>query len=72
MAANSQFSMAVHVLTMLASSTCGKVKSDYAAESVNTNPVVIRRLIGLLSQADLVRSQTGAGGGTALSVRRSG
>ncbi len=66
MAANSQFSMAVHVLAMLARSSDCKVKSDLIAGSVNTNPVVIRRLIGQLSQADLVESQTGASGGTKL------
>jgi len=66
MAANSQFSMAVHVLTLLARADGASLKSDYIAESVNTNPVVIRRLIGQLSQAGLVTSQTGARGGTRL------
>ncbi len=67
MAANSQFSMAVHVLMMLAKSRDENVKSEYIAGSVNTNPVVIRRLLGELSHADLVVSQTGANGGTRLS-----
>jgi DNA-binding IscR family transcriptional regulator len=67
MAANSQFSMAVHVLTMLACDKDANVKSDYLAASVNTNPVVIRRLLGQLNQANLVISQTGASGGTRLS-----
>jgi Rrf2 family protein len=66
MAANSQFSMAVHVLMMLARSREENVKSDYIARSVNTNPVVIRRLLGQLSHANLVVSQTGANGGTRL------
>ena len=66
MAANSQFSMAVHVLTMLAKSGEEKMKSEYVAGSVNTNAVVIRRLLGLLNQANLVVSQTGASGGTRL------
>lgn len=66
MAANSQFSMAVHVLTMLARSRDENVKSDFLAGSVNTNPVVIRRLLGQLSQANLVVSQTGSAGGTRL------
>ena len=42
------------------------MKSDYIAASVNTNPVVIRRLLGDLNQANLVVSQTGASGGTRL------
>ena len=66
MAANSQFSMAVHVLMMLARSREENVKSEYIAKSVNTNPVVIRRLLGLLNHANLVVSQTGANGGTRL------
>lgn len=66
MAANSQFSMAVHVLTMLANSREENVKSEYIAASVNTNAVVIRRMLGQLALAKLVVSQTGAFGGTRL------
>jgi Rrf2 family protein len=66
MAANSQFSMAVHVLSMLARSRDENLKSDDLARSVNTNPVVIRRLLGQLNQAKLVVSQTGANGGSRL------
>ncbi len=66
MAANSQFSMAIHVLAMLAGSRDENVKSDCIAASVNTNPVVIRRLLSQLSQANLVVSQTGSHGGTRL------
>jgi len=36
------------------------------AESVNTNPVVIRRMVCELAQAGLVISQTGATGGSRL------
>lgn len=66
MAANSQFSIAVHVLTILARSGDERVKSDYLAGSVNTNPVVIRRLLSNLQEAGLVVSQVGAAGGTSL------
>jgi Rrf2 family protein len=69
MAANSQFSMAVHVLTMLACSEGENVKSECLAGSVNTNAVVIRRLLSQLAQASLVTSQTGAAGGTRLAKR---
>lgn len=58
--------MAVHVLTLLARSGDGAIKSEYVAKSVNTNAVVIRRLLRQLSQAKLVTSQTGALGGTRL------
>jgi Rrf2 family protein len=58
--------MAVHILTVLAMRDGENVKSDYIAASVNTNPVVIRRMLGQLGQAGLVISQTGAFGGTRL------
>ena len=69
MAANSQFSMAVHILTMLARSEGENVKSECLAASVNTNAVVIRRVLSQLSIAGLVVSQTGATGGTHLAKR---
>lgn len=64
--ASSQFSIAVHVLAMLANNCDERIKSGYLAESVNTNAVVIRRLLCDLHEADLVVSQTGYSGGTCL------
>ncbi|MFZ1701010.1 MAG: Rrf2 family transcriptional regulator, partial [Pyrinomonadaceae bacterium] len=58
--------MAVHILTMLAKAGDENVKSECIAGSVNTNPVVIRRILGQLNTAGLVASQTGAFGGTRL------
>ena len=58
--------MAVHILTMLATAADENVKSECIAASVNTNAVVIRRVLGQLAQAGLVMSQTGAFGGTRL------
>ena len=63
---NSQFSMAIHVLALMAKSCDDRVKSEYIAQSVNTNPVVIRRLLRNLYEANLVISQTGACGGSCL------
>ena len=37
--------------------------SERMAGSVNTNPVFIRRILGLLNRAKLVSSQPGVGGG---------
>ena len=67
MAANSQFAIAVHILTILAEKEGVRVKSDYIAKSVNTNPVVIRRVIGSLVDAGLVVSHVGASGGNEIS-----
>ena len=66
MAANSQFSIAVHILAILAKFGDERVKSELVAESVNTNAVVIRRILCGLNQANLVVSQTGGNGGTTL------
>ena len=66
MAANSQFAVAIHILTILAKNGGERVKSDYIAESVNTNPVVIRRLLSSLQESNLVVSQVGAAGGSLL------
>jgi Rrf2 family protein len=63
---SSRFAVAVHVLTLLAQEGGRALTSEYIAGSVNTNPVVIRRLLGLLSKAGLVSTTEGAGGGTTL------
>lgn len=66
MPANSRFAIAVHILTLMAHVGDEPLKSDEVACSVNTNPVVIRRILCALSKAGLVVSQTGAAGGTRL------
>jgi len=65
---SSRLTVAVHVLTLLAHGGEGEgsVTSGFIASSVNTNPVVVRRLLALLRGAGLVRSQGGPGGGWAL------
>jgi len=66
MAESTRFPVAVHVLTLLAHEKGKSLTSDYIAASVNTNPVVIRRMLTLLKKAGLVSSTEGAGGGTTL------
>jgi Rrf2 family protein len=65
---SSRFSVAVHVLALLAWKSDEALSSEFIAGSVNTNPVVIRRLIGLLRAAKLVQTQPGRGGGFLLSA----
>ncbi len=60
---SSRFAVAVHILTLLAYDDTHAVTSEFIADSVNTNPVVIRRVLGALRDAKLVSSQTGVGGG---------
>ena len=58
--------MAVHVMTVLAYQKHEPVTSRFLAASVNTNPVVIRRLLLALQAARLVRTRRGAGFGSRL------
>ncbi|MEK6282783.1 MAG: Rrf2 family transcriptional regulator [Acidobacteriota bacterium] len=66
MSTSSRFAVAVHVLTLMAWADDEPLKSEQVAESVQTNPVVIRRMLCELAEAKLVVSQTGAMGGSKL------
>jgi Rrf2 family protein len=66
MAANTRFATAVHVLVLLASNPDSLKTSSVMAEQLQTNAVVIRRILSLLQQADLIASQKGPAGGSRL------
>ena len=68
MAANCRFAFAVHILSVLALKKNEGVTSDALAGSVNTNPVVIRRIVSALQQAGLVATAKGARGGVKLAL----
>ena len=59
--------MAVHVLAVLAYKEGDRVTSAGLAGSINTNPVVVRRLLLALQRARLVETGKGAGSGSRLS-----
>ena len=59
--------MAVHVLTVLAYKEGDRVTSTFLAGSVNTNPVIVRRLLLDLQRARLIETTKGAGAGSRLS-----
>ena len=59
--------MAVHVLAFLGYKEGDRVTSTYLAGSVNTNPVIIRRLLLALQKAKLIETGKGAGSGSRLS-----
>ena len=65
---STQFAVAVHVLTYLASvmAEARAVSSDELARSVNANPVHVRRVLGPLRDAGLVSSRPGPRGGWGL------
>jgi Rrf2 family protein len=59
--------MAVHVLAVLAYKEGDRVTSGLLAASINTNPVIVRRLLLTLQRARLVETRKGAGSGSRLS-----
>ena len=62
-----RFAVAVHVMAVLAYKEGDRVTSAFLAGSVNTNPVIIRRLLPALRRAKLVDTRKGAGAGSRLS-----
>ena len=60
---NTQFAVAVHVLTMLAGLPRELQTSEGMAGSAGSNPVHLRRVLGRLRNAGLVTSRPGPGGG---------
>lgn len=70
MQSSSKFAVAIHALALARiakEAASGRaITSEQMAESVNTNPVVIRRILGSLRDAGLVNSQPGPGGGWTL------
>jgi len=69
MSVNSRFAVSIHILAFLASQANEAATSEVIAGSVNTNPVVIRRVMGVLRKASIVTSAPGVGGGWQLAWR---
>lgn len=67
MAVNTQYTVAIHILSFLAMHDTPQT-SKVIAESVNTNPVVVRRIMGLLQRAGFVNTHMGADGGSVLCI----
>jgi Rrf2 family protein len=66
MAKNCRFAVATHICALLAMGGGEPMTSDWIAGSVNTNPVVVRRLLSALAKAGLVSSIRGSAGGSVL------
>jgi DNA-binding IscR family transcriptional regulator len=62
---STRFSIAVHILSLIAVSSTD-CTGDFIAGSVNTNPVIIRRILAMLKKAGLVEVRPGVGGATLL------
>ncbi|AQR94422.1 MULTISPECIES: Rrf2 family transcriptional regulator [Clostridium] len=59
---SSRFTVAIHILSVLAIQKDVLCTSEFIAGSVNTNPVVIRRIISMLKKAGLISVTSGTGG----------
>ena len=68
MTGNTRFAASVHMLAYLAYRQGAAVPSAEIASSVDTHPVVIRRLLSALVKARLVTAQKGAAGGFSLAA----
>ena len=66
MTGNTRFAASLHMLAYLAYHHGAAVPSAEIASSVDTNPVVIRRLLSALVKARLVSATKGASGGFSL------
>lgn len=64
---NSRLAVAIHILSLI--SMDEKASSEIIADSVNTNPVVVRRMISLLKKGDILTSRAGVPGASLKKIR---
>ncbi|RYL94282.1 Rrf2 family transcriptional regulator [Sporolactobacillus sp. THM7-4] len=62
MSISSRFAVGIHILSLIEINKEGVSSSEFLAESVNTNPVVIRKIMGMLKKAGLVEVHPGKAG----------
>ena len=63
MSLSSRFAIAIHALCVLVKLADRDVPSSLIATSINTNPVVVRRILASLKAAGIVQTREGAEGG---------
>ncbi|MFD7285465.1 Rrf2 family transcriptional regulator [Streptomyces sp. NPDC059863] len=63
---SSRTAVAIHALAMLAHRRGGSLTSAEIADSLESNPVLVRRVLGRLREAQLVWATEGRGGGWSL------
>jgi Rrf2 family protein len=59
---STRFSVGVHILALVYFCRDGGITSERMAGSVNTNPVVVRRIMGQLKRAGLIYTTPGVAG----------
>ena len=66
MAANSRLASAIHIMSFVAHAGDEGTTSEAIAKSLQTNPVVVRKILKLLEQEGLVALRQGRHGGVGL------
>ena len=61
---NTRFATAIHIMTLLAKYPEDWMTSDWIAGSLNSNPAMVRKEIGILKAAGLILSRKGKEGGS--------
>ncbi len=59
---SSRFSVGIHILALINLNKEGISSSEFLAGSVNTNPTLIRKIMGMLKKAGLIEVQPGIAG----------
>lgn len=65
---NTRFATVLHILTLLAKSPGEWLSSDWIAGSIQINPVIVRKELGVLQDQGWVISKKGKEGGSMLGV----
>ncbi|MEL7499149.1 MAG: Rrf2 family transcriptional regulator [Planctomycetota bacterium] len=68
---NSDLAIGLHIVGFLSSRDGDPLTSEVLAATYGTSPVVIRRVLSKLSQAGLVETRRGSGGGSVLARKPS-
>lgn len=62
MSISSRLSVGIHILALIEFNKEGVSSSEFLAGSVNTNPTLIRKIMGMLKKAGLIEVQPGIAG----------
>ncbi|WP_149474325.1 Rrf2 family transcriptional regulator [Oceanobacillus polygoni] len=62
MSISSRFAVGIHILALIEINKDGVSSSEFLARSVNTNPALIRKIMGMLKKAGLIEVNPGIAG----------
>ncbi|MFP9130538.1 Rrf2 family transcriptional regulator [Niallia sp. BSM11] len=65
MSISSRFAVGIHILTLIEINKTSVNSSEFLASSVNTNPAVIRKIMGMLKNVGLINVRPGIAGAQA-------